>query len=58
MNELRLQIASNNTLSAIDHQDQTFNANIAKVQTANVCFWPLDNIELVDWTLTNKFARF
>ncbi len=20
-------------------------------------FWPLDNIELVDWTTTNKFAR-
>ncbi len=21
-------------------------------------FWPLDDIELVDWTTTNKFARF
>jgi hypothetical protein len=21
------------------------------------CFWPLDDIELVDWTTTNKFAR-
>jgi hypothetical protein len=20
-------------------------------------FWPLDDIELVDWTTTNKFAR-
>jgi hypothetical protein len=23
-----------------------------------VVFWPLDDIELVDWTSTNKFARF
>ncbi len=23
----------------------------------NVFFWPLDDIELVDWTTTNKFAR-
>jgi hypothetical protein len=22
-----------------------------------VVFWPLDDIELVDWTTTNKFAR-
>ncbi len=32
--------------------------NIAKVQAQNVFFWPLDNIELVDWTSENKFARF
>ncbi len=25
--------------------------------TQNVVFWPLDDIELVDWTTTNKFAR-
>jgi hypothetical protein len=31
VNELRLQIASNNTFSAIDHQGKTFNTNIAKV---------------------------
>ncbi len=36
MNELRLQVASNNSLSAIDHQDKIFNANIAKVQAQNV----------------------
>jgi hypothetical protein len=22
-----------------------------------MCFFPLDDIELVDWTTTNKFAR-
>ncbi len=30
VNELRLQIASKKTLSAIDHQDNTLNTNIAK----------------------------
>jgi hypothetical protein len=48
VNELRLQIASKNTLSAIDHQGQIFNTNIAKVQATNVFFWPLDDIKLVD----------
>ncbi len=38
VNELRLQIISNNTLSAIDHECQTFNTNIAKVQAQNVIF--------------------
>jgi hypothetical protein len=37
-NELGLQIAMKNTLSAIDHQGQTFNTNIAKVQAENVVF--------------------
>jgi hypothetical protein len=58
VNDLRLQIASKNTLSAIYRQGKTFNANIAKVQAKNVFFWPLDDIELVDWTSTNKFAKF
>jgi hypothetical protein len=56
--ELRLQIASKNTLSAIDHQCKTFNTNIAKVHAQNVFFLPLDDIELCDWTSTNKYARF
>jgi hypothetical protein len=58
VNELQLHIASNNTLAAIDHQGKTFNTNIAKVQAQNVFVLPLDDIELVDWTSTNKFARF
>jgi hypothetical protein len=41
-----------NTLSAIDHQGKTINTNIAKVQAQNVVLWPLDDIELVDWTST------
>jgi hypothetical protein len=47
-----LQIASKNALSAIDHQGKTINTNIAKVQAQNVVFWPLDDIDLVDWTTT------
>ena len=47
-----------NTLSAIDCQGKTFNTTIAEVQAKNDCFWPLDDIELVDWTSENKFARF
>jgi hypothetical protein len=58
LNELRLQIASKKTLSAIDHQGKTINTNIAEVQAQNVVFWLLDDIELVDWTITIfLFAR-
>ncbi len=57
VNDLRLQIDNKKTLSCIDHQGKSFNTNIAKVQAQNVVFWPLDDIELVDWTTTNKFAR-
>ncbi len=53
-----MRIASKNTLSAIDHLGETINTNIAKVQAQNVVFWPLENIELVDWTTTIfLFAR-
>jgi hypothetical protein len=49
VNELRLQIASKKTLSAIDHQGKTINTNIAEVQA---------HIELVDWIAANfLFAR-
>jgi hypothetical protein len=39
------------------HQGKSFNTYIAKVQAQKVFFWPFDDIELVDWTTTNKFAR-
>jgi hypothetical protein len=45
VNKLRLQIASKNTLSAIDNQGKTINTNTAEVQAQNVVFWPLDDIE-------------
>jgi hypothetical protein len=52
VNELRLQLASKKTLSAIDQQGKTFNT-----KAQNVVFWPLDDIEVVDWTTTNNFVR-
>ncbi len=57
VNDLRLQIYSIKTLSCIDCQGKSFNTNIAEVQAQNVFFWPLDEIELVDWTSTNDLAR-
>ncbi len=48
VNELRLQIASKKTISAMDHQGKTINTNIAKVQAQNVIFLLLDDIELLD----------
>jgi hypothetical protein len=57
VNELQLQIDSKKTFSSIDCQGKSFNTNIAKVQAQNVVFWPLDDIELVDWTTTDKIAR-
>jgi hypothetical protein len=39
VNDLWLQIASKNTLSAIDPHGKTFNTNIAKVQAKNVFFF-------------------
>jgi hypothetical protein len=57
VNDLWLQIDSKQTLSCIDHQVKSFNTNTAKVQAQNVVFRPLDDIELVDWITTNKFAR-
>jgi hypothetical protein len=58
LNELRVQLSMKLTLIAIYHQCITINTNIAEVQTKNVVFSPLDNVELLDWTTANKFARF
>ncbi len=38
VNELQLQIASKQTLSAIDHQGKTIKTNIAEVQAQNIVF--------------------
>jgi hypothetical protein len=57
VNDLRLQIGSKKTLSCSDHQGKSFNTNIAKVLAQNLVFLHLDDIELVDWTTTNKFAK-
>jgi hypothetical protein len=57
VNDLLLQIESKKTISCVNPQGKSFNTNIAKVPAQNVVFLPLDEIELVDWTTTNKFAR-
>jgi hypothetical protein len=57
VNDLQLQIDSKKTLSCIDCQGKSFNTNIAKVEAQNGVFRPLDDIELIDWTTTNQFAR-
>jgi hypothetical protein len=57
VNDLQLQIDSKITLSCIDRQGKSFNTHIAEVKAQNVVFWPLDDIELVDWTTTNHFSR-
>ena len=57
VNDLRLQIDSKKTLSCIDRQGKSFNTNIAEGQAQKVFFWPLDDVELVTWTTTHKFAR-
>ena len=53
----RSKLIVEKTLSCIDHQGKSFNTNIAEVQAQNVVFLPLDDIESVDRTTTNKFAR-
>ncbi len=55
VNELRLQIDSIKSLSSIHHQGKSFNSSIPEIQAHNVVFWPIDDIELVDWTTTNIF---
>jgi hypothetical protein len=57
VNDLQLQIDSKKIPPCIDRQGKSFNTNIAEVKAQNVFFWPLDDIELVDWTTTNQVAR-
>jgi hypothetical protein len=58
VNELRLKIHSKKPFLPLIVKAKASNTYIAKVQAQNVVFWPLDDdIELVDWTTTNKFAR-
>ena len=57
VNDLRLQTDSKKTLSCIDRQEKSFNTNIAKVQAQKVFFFPLDDIELVDWTPTINYLQ-
>ncbi len=51
---MRVQISLKKTLHVIDHQGKNITTNIAEVQTKDVVFPTIDNIEFVDWTSINK----
>ncbi len=57
INDLRVQLSTNKTLLSVCKQGQTFNTNIAEARTANVML-SIDDIELNEWAVNNKFARF
>jgi hypothetical protein len=57
INDLRVQLSTNKTLLSVNKQGWTFNTNIAEVCAANVML-SIDDIELNEWAVNNKFARF
>ena len=56
VNELRLQIDSKKTFLALIVKAKASILILPKFKP-KMCFFPLDDIELVDWTTTNQFAR-
>jgi hypothetical protein len=57
INDLRVQLSTNKILLSVNKQGQTFNTNIAEVCAANVML-SIDDIELNEWAVNKKFARF
>jgi hypothetical protein len=57
LNELRVQITLKETLHVIDCQGKNINTNIAEVPVKDLVFSSFDDMEFVDWTSINKFAR-
>jgi hypothetical protein len=55
---MRVQITLKKTLHVIDRQGKNINTNIAEVQAKDVVSPTIDDIEFVDWTSINKYARF
>jgi hypothetical protein len=58
LNELRVQLATKHTHYAIDHQGKTVKSNIAEIQGKSFVLYSIDDVELNDWTTTNKCANF
>jgi len=56
VNDMRNQASSNDTLSAIDRNGQTFNTHIAEMHAARVCL-NIDDVEFHKWALKKKIAR-
>ncbi len=52
-----MQLSTNKILLPVNIQGQTFNTNIAEVGAANAVLKIVD-IELHEWAVSNKFARF
>jgi hypothetical protein len=57
INDLWVQLSTNKTLLSVNKQGQTFNTNIAEVRSANIML-SIDDIELNEWAVNNKFASF
>ena len=57
VNDLRLQIDSKKPFLALIIKTKASILILPKFKPKMWYFWPLDDIELVDWTTTNKFAR-
>jgi hypothetical protein len=45
-------------IMAIDHQGKTTKSKIAEIQGKNFFLYYIDDVELNDWTTTNKCANF
>ncbi len=56
INDLRVQLSTNKTFLSVNKKGSTFNTNIAEVLAANVII-SIDDIELNEWAVNNKFAR-
>ena len=56
VNDIRIQASSSNTLSAIDRNGRSLNTNIAEMHAKMVCL-SIDDVEFVEWSVQNKFAR-
>ena len=57
VNDLRLQIIRKKTVFALIVMAKPSILILPKFQPKMWFFFPLDDIELVDWTTTNKFSR-
>ena len=57
VNDMRIQLSTKNTLSAIGRNGRTFNTNIADLHAKNVCL-SHDDVEFYEWCYNNKFAHF
>jgi hypothetical protein len=58
LNEMRVQMTLKKTLHVLACQGRNINTNVAEIQAKDVVFPTIDDLELVDWTSLNQYARF